>query len=512
MLALAMIVLGLWRLESSRTGLSIERLASTDGPPVWLYQQADAAAETAPIVVIAHGFAGSRQLMDAYALTLARAGYRVLSFDFLGHGRNRTPLSGALAEVAGATQRLLAETEQVIALARGMDGAETGIALLGHSMATDILARAALRAPSVKAVVGVAVYSDAITATGPDNLLILNGAWEPRLHPHALRYLRQIDPEAEMGQTVRDPANGLMRRAVIAPSVEHVGILYSPTALAETVAWLDATFARASPPGAVQATGPWIVLLLTGIVLLAGPLATLLAAALPGATGPARFSPLRLKAGGFTAVMLISALGAVTLAGGLTYGLNDLLGMRLLPVLVADYLLAHLAIQGLLALILAKRFSGALAWRDLIGPAPVVPALLLVAYGLGVFGVALDRYGSSFMTTPERAPIIAVLALGAVPLMLADAVLTEGGRAPLWRRLTLRLVFFASLAAAVAINPGKLFFLAIAFPVIVLFFIAYGWMGRSVALAARAPAAAGLGLGLCLAWALGVTFPYFVLQ
>ena len=95
--------------------------------------------------------------------------------------------------------------------------------------------------------------------------------------------------------------------------------------------------------------------------------------------------------------------------------------------------------------------------------------------------------------------------------MLADAVLTEGGRAPLWRRLTLRLVFFASLGAAVALNPGKLFFLAISFPVIVLFFIAYGWMGRSVALAARTPTAAGLGLGLCLAWALGVTFPYFIL-
>ncbi|WP_300971742.1 alpha/beta fold hydrolase [Thiocapsa sp.] len=44
-----------------------------------------------PVVVIAHGFAGSRQMMQAYAVTLARNGYLAVTFDFPGHGRNSTP-------------------------------------------------------------------------------------------------------------------------------------------------------------------------------------------------------------------------------------------------------------------------------------------------------------------------------------------------------------------------------------------------------------------------------------
>ena len=45
-------------------------------------------------------------------------------------------------------------------------------------------------------------------------------------------------------------------------------------------------------------------------------------------------------------------------------------------------------------------------------------------------------------------------------------------------------------------------------PVILLFFLVFGLMGRWVAARAGA-ASAGLALGLILAWALGVSFPLF---
>ena len=64
--------LGVWRLEGARSGLTITPLM-VGATPATVYRSAGAPA--APAVVIAHGFAGSHQLMDAYALTLAQAGY-----------------------------------------------------------------------------------------------------------------------------------------------------------------------------------------------------------------------------------------------------------------------------------------------------------------------------------------------------------------------------------------------------------------------------------------------------
>jgi hypothetical protein len=66
----------------------------------------------------------------------------------------------------------------------------------------------------------------------------------------------------------------------------------------------------------------------------------------------------------------------------------------------------------------------------------------------------------------------------------------------------------ASLAAAAMIDPDRLIFLIIVLPVLLLFFMTYGMMGRWVAPRFGA-LSAGLGLGLVLAWSLGVSFPLF---
>ncbi|MDA0963285.1 MAG: alpha/beta hydrolase, partial [Proteobacteria bacterium] len=130
-------------------------------------------------------------------------------------------------------------------------------------------------------------------------------------------------------------------------------------------------------------------------------------------------------------------------------------------------------------------------------------------WGLGVLGVMLDHYAANFWPIPERLPIVAALALGAVPFMLGDALVTDGGRAGLLRRVLARVAFLASLGFAVALDFGGLFFLLMIAPVVVLFYAVFGLLGRW---AARRQGAmgAGLGLGLCLAWALGVSFPMFL--
>jgi hypothetical protein len=224
---------------------------------------------------------------------------------------------------------------------------------------------------------------------------------------------------------------------------------------------------------------------MAAIVALAAPLARLLPQSAPPAPGA-------LRGWQFTLVLLVPALLAPLLAVQVQ--------TRLLPVLVADYLALHLALFGLIQLALMWHFG-----RRAMGFHPVA-VLVLIVWGLGVFGFALDRYGANFWPTPERLAIIAALSLGALPFMLADAVLAQG--APLWQRLAARGVFILSLGLAILLDTERLFFLAMIAPVILLFFLIYGLMGRWVA--ARAGAlSAGLALGLILAWALGVSFPLF---
>jgi hypothetical protein len=487
LIPLALIALSVWQLEADRQGLSIQPLAVPGGTPATLYWRN--AAGPAPVVVIAHGFAGSRQLMESFALTFAHAGYLTVSYDLLGHGRNPTPMSGDVTTVDGTTRLLMAELGQVAQAALALPEADGRLAYLGHSMASDIVVRQALETPPVRATIAVSMFSQAVTANAPSDLLIIVGGFETRLGEEALRALHLADPEAGPGTSVGDPAAGTGRRVVFAPGVEHVGVLFSETSLREALAWLDAAFER-DQEGAIAARGGWIALLLLSVIALAWPLAKLL---------PTRDdATVRLPSGRFR----IAAIAPALIVPLLLWPVET----QVLPVLVADYLALHFALYGTLTLFLLGRW-GALSGQ--FGARALWIGAAVALFGIGVFGAALDRYAVSFFPHAGRVAIIAALALGSVPFMLGDALLTEGGRASTWRVILVRGVFLASLGLAVALNFEALFFLIIILPVILLFFLLFGtmsgWVGRRTGL----PVAGGIGLGLLLAWALGVTFPLF---
>ncbi|SDU14130.1 alpha/beta fold hydrolase [Stappia sp. ES.058] len=477
------IVVSVLNLERDRTGLSISS-RSVGTTPATLYRLPGGQG---PLVIVAHGFAGSRQLMQAYSLTLAQAGYTVLAFDFEGHGRNPVPMSGDVTAIDGTTALLVGETRRVIAAGRERIPKASGVALLGHSMATDILIRAAIAeredGTPVDAIVAISMFSGAVTAKQPKRLLAISGEWETRLREVALADLQMLQEGAREGETAA--ADGVTRRAVVAPGVEHVGVLFSATALREARAWLDATFERSSE-GQIALPGLWILLLMAGIVGLFKPLTGLL----PETARP----PARVSAQRFWASVLIPAV-AVPLVAVTLY-------IPFLPVLVADYLMIHLALYGIAQLVLLR------AWK-MDGAAFSGPAvLLLVIWGTAVFGLAMDRYAASFMATGERLAIIATLAVGTVPFMIADAFVTGAGRGPWWRRAAARIAVLLSLGGAAALDPERLMFIFLILPVLVLFYLVHGLMGRWIA-RRSGPLSAGLGLGLCLAWALGVSFPLF---
>lgn len=485
-IALIVMALCLWVLEGGRAGLAIAPFSVPDGPPATIYEPPG--GDAAPVVVIAHGFAGSRPLMEPFALALARAGYLVVSFDFSGHGRNPRPMTGDVSAIDGTTRVLVEEVRAVARAALRHPRADGRLAYLGHSMASDLIIRAAQDGPPVGAVVAISAFSQAVTPDFPPNLLLVTGEWESGLAQAADAMLRLADPGAIMGETLGNPADGTGRRAILAPGVEHVGVLYSRFAQVEAVEWLNAAFGREGG-GDPPPRGLWIMALLVAVAALGWPLARVL----PAGPGPA---PVALRP--FLMAALLPAFVVPLLLAPVR--------TQLLPVLVADYLVLHLAAYAGISLAILGR-SGHLRGQF---PARVwLMAGLVAGVAIVVIGGLLDRYVASFLPTPGRLLIIAGLALGAVPYLVSDALLTEGGHAPIWRVLVARGGFLLSLMAAVALNFDRLMFLLIILPVILLFFLIFGTMSGWIGRQTGHPAIAGIGFGLMLAWALGVTFPLF---
>lgn len=499
--ALAMIAMALWHLRGATEGLSIETV-SIEGTPATIFRAAS--GPPGPVVVIAHGFAGSQQLMLPFATTLARNGYVAVTFDFPGHGRNPSPLIGNVVREDGATRTLVEATNRVVDHVRGTG--DRRLALLGHSMASDVVVRVAKARPDVAATIAVSMFSPAVTRESPRNLLVIAGGWEGALRREALRAvgLSSAPEEAREGVTYGDIASGTARRAVASEGVEHVGVLYARASLDEALAWLDATFARpAHDPRWFDTRGPWILTLLAGIVALAWPASGLLPVV----------SPVPLGAGlGWRRLwpaLLVPAIATPVILRVLP---THVLTTHVLPVLVADYLVAHFALYGLIT-------AACLWWlrrRDRPVTAPSVPAMLpalaaasvaVTLYGFLGLVLPIDAYGTSFVPTPSRAILILAMLAGTLSYFLADEWLTRGTGAGRGAYAASKLAFLLSLAFAVGLDFKRLFFLVIIVPVIVLFFLVYGAISAWAYRRTGHPHVAGITNAIAFAWAIGVTFP-----
>lgn len=447
-----------------------------------------------PAIVIAHGFAGSRQLMQPFAISLARAGYTAVSFDFPGHGRNPEPMRGDVTAEDGATRYLLASLADVAAYARSRTGTRE-IALLGHSMASDIIVRQAIADPDVVATVAVSMFSPAVTPEQPRNLLVIVGGWEPpMLKDEALRVVGQITDQPPAFGVTYDTRD-ISRRAVIAPSVEHIGVLYQTDGIAEAINWIDRSFGidREQPPRSFAvARGPWILLLIAGCVLLAWPASRLL----PRLVQPDAAAPC---------VSWRSTL-IVTLGVGLLTPLILLpLPTDFLPVLVGGYLVCYFGLYGALTW-LGLRFLGRQP-EQTAAPLSIKTVLAIIAatgFVMLAIGWPIETYVASFVPIPERMPLLAVMLVGTVPFFLSQTRLASADWA---RGLVGKIGFVLSLVLAIALDLEGLFFLIILMPVIILFFVIFGFFARLITARTGAPIVAALANALALAWSIAVTFP-----
>jgi hypothetical protein len=494
MIALVAIAVAWCRLLETRAGLVIERV-ELGRIPVTIFRPSS--GEPAPVVVIAHGFAGSQPLMQPFAQTFARNGYIAVTFDFPGHGRNPLPLSGGFADMDLMNRQLLAALREVTRYAQQLPGTQ-GLAVLGHSMASDVVVRLAETESGVRATIAVSLF---VPEDGhlpmPPNLLIIDGALEAAAlvaQAHSL-----IDPsaggQAEPSRTYGHFEDGSARRLVLARRVEHIGVLYSGHSLRESLAWLDTAFGRSSH-GDIDERGRWLGLLLLGLIVLAWPLSALL----PRVTSTAALACPALR--DWLAVAVLPALLTPVLLWKLPTGF--------LPLLLGDYLALHFGLYGLLTLVgiaYLRRHTLPRARAATATGALLLAALAMIAYSLLSIGLALDSFVFAFLPGPRRWPMVAALAAGTLPYFVADESLTRRYAYGHGAYAATKVLFLLSLLFAVALNLEKLFFLVIIVPAILLLFGVYGLFSAWVFQRTRSPMVAAIANAVLFAWFIAVVFP-----
>ncbi len=226
-LAILLIVSSWLGIAVARSGLAVRTMQGAAGIPLLFL--APQGAKALPGVLVAHGFAGSKQLMLGYGHVLARAGYAVMLWDFDGHGANGTRLQWDTLQpnLDVALQALLDQPE----VDRGR------LALLGHSMGSGIVMTASARSPDrFAATVAVSPTGANVTPQAPRNLQLQAGGGEGQFIANAERLL------AQAGGENASLATGQGRELVVVPGVEHITILFSDGSHQAARRWLDATF------------------------------------------------------------------------------------------------------------------------------------------------------------------------------------------------------------------------------------------------------------------------------
>ena len=492
--SIVLIVAAILHLRQMSDGLIVTH-ENTGSIPVTVFRGASTTA--APVVVIAHGFAGSQQLMQAFANTLARNGYIAVTFDFPGHGRNTATLTGDLSDPTALQHDLIETIDRVCRYALALPGSDGRLGLIGHSMAADVVARYADAHQNVLGTVAVSLFLPNTQELRPRNLLIVDGALEPQmLRDQAFEIAaRTIGRIPQAGVNYGNFSDGSARRVAFSRGVEHIAVLYSADTMREALAWMDEVFNRQAD-GFLDIRGRWLGLLFLGLIALAWPLSTLLPVV---ATTP------RPATAGWKLLLTIAAMPAV-----FTPVLLWRMPTTFLPLLLGDYLMLHFALYGALTFALIALFRKQLPQTELtqVNPKAFVLAVVVVtAYSVLAIGSALDHYVISFLPGSQRLPLIAVLLVGTLPYFVADEWLTRRIACVRGGYWITKFFFLLSLVIAVSINLDKLFFLVIIVPAILLLFAIYGLFSAWVQRRTGHPLVAAIANAVVFAWFIAVVFP-----
>ena len=473
LLAILLIGLSWWSIFAARSGLVVRSFEHAQVPLLYMAPQQ---AQNAPGVLIAHGFAGSKQLMLGYGHVLARAGYAVMLWDFDGHGANPNPLKGfELQKNLDVARQVLVEQPEVD---------RTRLALLGHSMGSGVVIAAGVQdREQFAATIAISPGGQPVTPQAPRNLQLQIGAWEGRLLPYAQQLLK------DAGGANEQFAQGKARELVTVPTVEHITILFSQVSHQAALRWLDSTFNRASQSEYVDRRMIWYFVHLVGWLLLLSAIAPHL---LLPATPDLKIARWRQWGG---------LVGSAIVALG---------GLRLLDPVVDLQSLGGVQVGGAVGIWF---LIAGLTWLGILGQIPRV-SWRLVGFGIALFGLLGVAVGAmaqlvwlQWWLIPARLMIWLPIAIACFPWFLASGMVQQNTRwfTRLGWWFGQSMVLIAGFLGVIIILPklGFMFLLLPLFPVVMaLFAFVSALLNNSWIYA--------IGNTLFFAWLLAAGFPLSV--
>lgn len=464
-LALLMLVGGGWQLAQARSGANrVDTVVS--GVPITLLTPTSGPGPY-PGVVVAHGFAGSQEIMDGIALALVDAGFAVALPDFAGHGSSAEKL--LLTDDTDRNKAQLRDNLDVVTtwLRDRSDVTRDPISLVGHSMgAGAVVDYAVTHAGSgeIGSTVAISLPNAQAIPVGkpqvPANLLLLWGSAElPQFTQAGEEALHAGYPAGTVGNLYGSYADGSARQATIVPGAEHISILWRQQTLDNVVGWTASS--RGLNPGS---TAPdhrmwWVLVCYLGIGFAMVPLASMLLGNRRSAA-VRRVAPLRAAG-----VML----GAAVVAAGVGWVSGPVLNF--LPLAVGGYLALFFAAA---AVIMA---AGGLFSARGSEASPASVRAIVGGLGLAVvvtLGLALPGKAAwtSFTLVGDRWWLAAMFVLVLLAWFAADELLVR--RRSRWGRAGLmalnRVLVLGTLLAAVTFL-GAPIFLTLLLPLIAPLFL-----------------------------------------
>ncbi|BAY46317.1 hypothetical protein SAMD00079811_39250 [Scytonema sp. HK-05] len=488
--ALLLIAFSWWGVITARTGLVVRSLKREGVPMLYV---APRNAEKIPGVLVAHGYAGSKQLMLGYAHVLAHSGYAVMLWDFNSHGANAKPLEGgSLQQNLNVAYAALVEQPEVDS---------SRLALLGHSMGSGAVMSAGIQNVNrFAATVAVSPTGANVTPRAPRNLQLQAGSWEGRFVANAQRLLLTAGGEN------KDLAAGRGRSLVVIPNAEHITILFRNPSQQAAKNWLDATFGVQRSSNYVDYRMIWYFLHLLAWLALLGAVAPVLHPT-PPLTGPLPASGEGLGVGFFSTLDKLNV-----------HQLRSWTGLLAAP-FVASGVLALLSRGGDINSLGGLLVGGAVSiwfgvagfvWLAVMSRLPR-PTLRTVGLGVALFVVLWVAFGAmaqvvwlQWWLIPARFQLFPLMSLACFPWFLASGVAQQGvgvGRRILWW-LGQSVILVGGFILVLYLLPelGFIYLLLPLFPLIMAIF-------SFAASLFEEPWTYAIGSALLFGWILAAAFP-----
>lgn len=483
-LMLAVVLGSQWMIARTQSDVRVEH-ETLAGSPTLHFR---AVGEPQGAVLVVHGFAGSKEMMQYWGYALARQGFDAYLLDQPGHGEQEGPL----AEWHRLSGNALGENLRQAVIELIEEGrAEPGkVALVGHSMGGAAVLSAALAEPAVGATVAISpAHREQFPADRPVNLLVL---------------VAERDPDSIRGMAGSlTPAQG--RQVMTIAGRNHLTILYDYGVMEVAAEWLHQSLGT-SARGPVEPRFPagWIA------AALAGGLGAVLAAAsmLRPAAGRGGRQQVRL---GFATTLAAVAVALLTAVLAVVY-----VRLPYMSIAVLDYLVPYFLVAGVVLLLMR------LLWpREFAAP--------LVQGNEGPVGALLRGLAVALVFLGAVAPVIHLNLTGhlpnwprVLPMTLAFLVFlgyfaqeealkrVVGAQSSTWAGLALglvtKLLVVATWLGAVVL-PNPPVFLNLTLPVTVPLLVVLEVIGLALARMRFSSLSIAMFHAVVLAWVTGATFP-----